>query len=402
MPRIDKYVIDENISGDEFVIGTDADNKNKTKNYRLSNIASYIKSEQLDVGAIYLSGLTFDVYAYKFPAGNSYYSSTRANVTLEAADPTNPRIDLIVANIDGTVGKITGIPNVNPSPQDYDSDVNYVIKFVLVNATATTLNEYSEILILDEGTAEPTEWSRSYPHTVGAITSNDPYTGVNSLEFPTAVHGNRVDFTHATPINSEDIEGFSFWIKLKEAMTTDLKITCYKDNTFLNFVGTFPIPNGKYGFDGSSLVYQQVTVNGFINANKLNKSDVGLIYIVAGYDGHAGCFIDDFRVQLNNGSNPTPQDDIESPHPTHTSAFTNDGSDGVNPYITASSLSSKQAFTATAGQTVFSLSGTSNNVDVQVDRGNRIETIDYVFSGGNTVTMNNPQDLDSIIVIRKY
>ena len=68
---------------------------------------------------------------------------------------------------------------------------------------------------------------------------------------------------------------------------------------------------------------------------------------------------------------------------------------------TKGNISSKELFTATAAQTVFTLSSIPGTLDVWVDRVYQIESIDYTILD-NIVTMTEGVDLNSIVVIRKY
>lgn len=65
------------------------------------------------------------------------------------------------------------------------------------------------------------------------------------------------------------------------------------------------------------------------------------------------------------------------------------------------SLSTKESFIATPAQTDFVLTNEPNNVDVHVDRIYQIEGTDYTLAT-DTVTMIDPQDVGSVVEIRKY
>src|SRR5690606_41000078 len=54
--------------------------------------------------------------------GGVVYTAPETQVTLENADPTNNRIDLIVANSNSTITVITGTPSDNPEKPSYDPE----------------------------------------------------------------------------------------------------------------------------------------------------------------------------------------------------------------------------------------------------------------------------------------
>src|SRR5690349_9198290 len=68
-----------------------------------------------------LGNLTFRVSAGSVSINSVISSFSQTDVALDAADGTNPRIDLIVADSGtATIHKITGTPAANPVRPDYD------------------------------------------------------------------------------------------------------------------------------------------------------------------------------------------------------------------------------------------------------------------------------------------
>ena len=85
------------------------------------NISGAQESKVIFFNSGYDSGLKYKVSAaWSFPGltFGSEENPVMQPITLDPADPDNPRIDLIVLNRDGTITKKTGIPSVNPVKQD--------------------------------------------------------------------------------------------------------------------------------------------------------------------------------------------------------------------------------------------------------------------------------------------
>src|ERR1700722_11330280 len=61
-------------------------------------------------GVEYVSGLTFTVGACTYTVGGTQYTRSLTAITLAAADPSNPRIDVIIVDSTGTASAITGTP----------------------------------------------------------------------------------------------------------------------------------------------------------------------------------------------------------------------------------------------------------------------------------------------------
>jgi len=98
--------------------------------------ASNLLSE--NVSCISVGGLSYAVTADRYPINGVNYSATPLTVTLVAADATNPRMDFIYADINGNISKRTGTPGASAAPEDYDPLTEFVIRYILVKAGATT------------------------------------------------------------------------------------------------------------------------------------------------------------------------------------------------------------------------------------------------------------------------
>src|SRR3954469_5629038 len=91
-------------------------------------------------GVSSVSGLTFRVSAGQAFIRGVLYSFVQADITLGAADGTNPRFDLIVADtVTSTFHAIAGTAAANPALPDIDPLTQLVLSQVLVPAAATTI-----------------------------------------------------------------------------------------------------------------------------------------------------------------------------------------------------------------------------------------------------------------------
>ena len=96
------------------------------------------------------TGLVFNAAASRYYIVDTYYSATAAQITLDAADATNDRIDLIVADTSGVISKITGTPSASPAEPNYDLATQFPLKFILVSAGGTVPDGVSNTLVYDE------------------------------------------------------------------------------------------------------------------------------------------------------------------------------------------------------------------------------------------------------------
>lgn len=144
-------------------------------------------------GVEYVSGLTFTVGACTYTIGGTQYTSALTSITLAAADPSNPRIGVIIVDNTGTASAITGTPAASPAQPTVDYSTQLPLNLVLVNANATTPSAITATLIYDENT----EWTCSSSAHINCASTNNPYHGTKDIEATTAVSGN--NFTLVKP-----------------------------------------------------------------------------------------------------------------------------------------------------------------------------------------------------------
>ena len=172
---------------------------------------------------IWEGGLTFRVTAAVYYIGGVRYESAEGTITLDAADATNPRFDIIALNDSEAIVKITGTPSANPSEPQVDFSSQLYLTAVLVEAGATTPSGVSQGIIYDENT----EWSHS---TSGTISTDFASTaqhsnGSVSLQVASWSNGASVLFTNGSAINVNEAETFSFKILITAALSKSNTLT---------------------------------------------------------------------------------------------------------------------------------------------------------------------------------
>jgi len=71
---------------------------------------------------IWQQDLDFTITAATYYINGVRYDSRETNVTLDPADPTNPRFDRFYLDADGLAGVITGTPAADPSAPSVDAE----------------------------------------------------------------------------------------------------------------------------------------------------------------------------------------------------------------------------------------------------------------------------------------
>lgn len=263
-------------------------------------------------GVEYTSGLSFTVGASTYFLGGVQHTSATTNITLTAADPSNPRIDLIIVDNTGTATFITGTPAASPQAPTPDPGTQLQLTFVQIPANSTTpANATITNNIFDEGS----EWNQTYTAHV-ALATNNPFRGTHNIAFTAAVLGNQVRLTkpasgtvdlgqsstlvcyfdpHAawpTGASGATAARFvSFWWQTGSAANTQKGLAIV-------------LRDGQFGFSSSTNAYQQISIptssfgiNGILVSN--------LIIHVSGNAGSSAITFDVDACSLQGGLTTT-------------------------------------------------------------------------------------------------
>ena len=206
---------------------------------------------------VWESGYTYRVSAAAYDIEGNRYTSAEQTVTLDAADATNPRIDVIALDTSGSVVKITGTPGATASEPDTPVD-HLKLTFIFV-AAATTEPEESDV---ESIYLENTEWMVEFASgTFDADSTADPYQGTKAIEVTSPAANDRIDLAPAGSFTLGSFDLLVFHVKVKANWA--------KKNLRLQFIGTGGAPlgsqvtlgNGLFGFNANDTgAYQQVAM----------------------------------------------------------------------------------------------------------------------------------------------
>jgi hypothetical protein len=169
------------------------------------------------------SGLTFRVTAAVYYIDGVRYESLEQTITLDAADATNPRFDILVLDDSEAFDKITGVPAADPSEPQIDSSTQLYLTTVLVGAGATTPTGVSTVIIYDENT----EWTASSAGTVSVNFNNttNPSNGTKSAAVASWSAGATLVFTNSTTVNTGDVQSISLKVWLTATLTKNQNLS---------------------------------------------------------------------------------------------------------------------------------------------------------------------------------
>jgi len=267
---------------------------------QLSNsVASNLDNVRVVASVIWIENYDFDVIADYFPINDSTYSATAGVVTLDAADATLFRKDLIgvfAPVAPATIGVIGFIKGTTASESlvispDYDQSLFYPIKEILVSAATTQPVGVVNDVVFDEGT----EWTPTLTANL-AITTSDPSTGTKSIEATNSNASNKSTFLSPVVLDKNNLDLLTFDFKLKEYITGSIFIKFFNGSTQVS--DSYFFRNGVNGFNNSLLTYQTITIDGSLFNFTDQNYDTVQIFL---YDSTIGYFLDNIQIRTGSG-----------------------------------------------------------------------------------------------------
>lgn len=268
MTKIKNYVVNATPTFNDKVIGTDVDSNNFTKNFRIGDIASLIeggdnKTLLVSGGVVWLSGLTYAVSNLQYFINGVYYTATGTNVTLSDADASNPRIDVIYADVNGNIDVENGSPSANPVKPFIDGNSQIQISFALIDPNQLTPTGVSENIVYNEDTGVPSEFD-AFESTSGTRieldSTDNPYIGNKCILVQKPFNGDNISFVSDSDFLVSDISSISFYIKLKNNLTPESKIKLSLYNGGLRVSGDVSILSGDFGLVGNNTTDYQLVI----------------------------------------------------------------------------------------------------------------------------------------------
>lgn len=204
---------------------------------------------------------TFIVSAATYYIGGVLFNSVQTEITLDAADGSNDRIDAIVVNSDGEVDFVTGTPDAQPSTPDIDPGSQLQLAIVLVETGTTEPSTNDTESVYDE--TGGAEWT---PATSGSgFTTNDttaPYHGLTNIDATNIAANSYVQFTIPSgSLDPAEWDNFTFFLRPKASWANNRTIVVtLRTSAGVQLGQPVTITNGVFGFQSATLSYQQISI----------------------------------------------------------------------------------------------------------------------------------------------
>ena len=325
MPRIlnlNEYPYDSNPTLNDYVIGTDADQNNKTKSYRIVDIISLIDDisqpniNRVISGSInYIDALKFSSTQFVYEYEGTLYTIAPDTFILSPSDDTLNRIDIFVLDyITQEIFVSEGIPSADPAENTIDFDTQVRLTAVSIPAGASTPGNITTELVYDENAGEPGEWTAAITDEVGTGTlflgSTDyGFSGsASSIKIDTAEKGknknqkNKIEFTNDAPVSSS-FSSIDFVVYKQDTKEINFSIQLYNGTSSVS--NTVNVTSGNYGFDDNVTNSDQFVSIPLASFNVTNSFDIISISISTNSDTTGIAFID--FVKIISGIENPPQ-----------------------------------------------------------------------------------------------
>jgi hypothetical protein len=248
-------------------------------------------------GVAYTGSLGFSMSAGSAYIDGTLVTASAQTLTLDAADATNPRIDVLYLNDSGTFGKITGTAAASPSQPATDPTTQLYLTFVLVPAAATDLNTgITTETIYDEGT----EWTATTSGTGFTVDStNNPNSGTKCIEGTSVAAGSYVKFVDGSPTSFDGDGNLLLSIRSKASWNAKRSLTLQWYASGVAKGSPVTLKSGSFGFDSANTTtYQLLVISKALFAVPAGTTNDELRITAAGSGGSAiGFYIDPIKLQ---------------------------------------------------------------------------------------------------------
>lgn len=222
------------------------------------------------------TGLVFNVSPCIYYINGVRYQSPYTQVTLDAADPTDPRIDVIAVNTSNVVVVVKGAADPSPIEPQVDPETQLQLTNITIDAGATTPNGVTNTVVYDENTEWTGSASGSSGYSVSFTNTVTPNTGTKCTLINAPLGSVTVFYTNATAVNTSSFQTLSFAIRLNSvwSITQGISVAFYNGNTRVSNIYSIA-PTNTVGFSrGTINVYQtvQIAMGQFtFSSNSFNK-----------------------------------------------------------------------------------------------------------------------------------
>lgn len=201
-------------------------------------------------------GLTYNVLYPDYYIDSELYSGSNTTITLDTADPTNPRRDIIAVDATGVI-KITGTPATTPVLPTIDTTTTLYITDALILAGATEPDNNTFGAIYKDNA----EWTTSKSGgTTDFDNTTDEFDGTKCIDIPNAQNNYLLYFDKGSTDSVSNYTELAFRIKLQGIWQSNWSydFEFFESTTSVSSIAK--LKHGSYGFDRTKVGIWQYCV----------------------------------------------------------------------------------------------------------------------------------------------
>jgi len=207
------------------------------------------------------TGLTYNVSNCQYYILGNIYNSAADDVTLDAADVSLNRFDVIYADTLGHIGKITGDPAADPFEPLVDPESQIKLTIIYVSAGATIPETNVDIIYRENNEWTTAVIAQSFGTTISFANTTTPYEGTKCVNAVStgSLRNSQFKFTGTSKIFA-DTDVFIFYLKSSAAWSSTSQIAFRWYNGTAQISSTITITNGSYGYNSASSAWQKIAI----------------------------------------------------------------------------------------------------------------------------------------------
>ena len=226
------------------------------------NLSSSTGSRLISGGMQWVTGLQYQSINLVYEiAGSQFAITDGTSVTLDAADGSNPRIDLIFGDDLGVLGKSTGTPASTPTANTLPAH-QFQLTLATIATSATTPTGVSIRTVYVEDAGQSAEFDATENTSAARIVmdnTSSPLTGSKDIKTTAAItDGDLITFIHSTATTLTNLSSIGLDIKVLADWSNDYLILKLLDSSVE--VGTVNIDSAFLVIDFTTTTTQTLTI----------------------------------------------------------------------------------------------------------------------------------------------
>lgn len=212
----------------------------------------------------WIENLDFEstVFTYYFQ-GEFRTAPARDLITLSPSDPTYDRIDSFVLTTDNVLIVVEGTPSAVAVAPTLDYDTQLLVTSVTIPAGATIPLGFSESIVYNENTGEPTEFTTTENTSSARIDTAsiaNPYFGTVNIEGTDVEIGDQITFSYSSLISVSGLSSLNLKILNKTFASNSFMVYFYNGSTLVSSE-KLRVEHNRFGYDRFNITsYQNINI----------------------------------------------------------------------------------------------------------------------------------------------